>query len=160
MYHFRRIIGYWLPLAIVHVYRRAAELSHGCQWSPDRDGTKWRRRPAKWKISSLSCQRRSGRHRHQPFHVHHHLQFTGKSAGFICFAEWKNASRSSGHINLRLEERRKPGYVLVGRSLREVEARIDNLTLMLTLTWLCALLASLVVVIFAEYFLLHPKEKK
>jgi len=28
----------------------------------------------------------------------------------------------------------------VGRSLREAEARIDNLTLMLTLTWICALL--------------------
>ena len=50
------------------------------------------------------------------------------------------------------------GFVLVGRSLREAEARIDNLTLMLTLTWICALLASLVVIILAEYFLLHPKE--
>jgi hypothetical protein len=52
------------------------------------------------------------------------------------------------------------GFVLVGRSLREVEARIDTLTLMLALTWICALLASLVVIIFAEYFLLHPKESK
>jgi hypothetical protein len=49
------------------------------------------------------------------------------------------------------------GYVLAGRSLKEVEARISNLTLMLTITWLCALVASLIAIIFAEYFLLHPK---
>jgi hypothetical protein len=51
------------------------------------------------------------------------------------------------------------GYVLVGRSLREAEARIDNLTLMLTLTWLAALIASFVAVIVAEFWLLHPQEK-
>ena len=51
------------------------------------------------------------------------------------------------------------GFVLVGRSLREVEARIDNLTLMWTLTWVCALVASLAAVILSEYWLLHPKEK-
>jgi hypothetical protein len=50
------------------------------------------------------------------------------------------------------------GFVLVGRSLREAEARIDNLTLMLTLTWLAALVASFVAVILAEYLLLHPRE--
>lgn len=49
------------------------------------------------------------------------------------------------------------GYVLAGRSLKEVEARINNLTLMLTLTWLCALLTSFATIIFAEYVLLHPK---
>lgn len=52
----------------------------------------------------------------------------------------------------------QPGYVLAGRSLKEVEARIDNLTLMLTLTWLCALVASLIVIFFAEFVLLHPKQ--
>jgi hypothetical protein len=51
------------------------------------------------------------------------------------------------------------GYVLVGRSLSEVEARINNLTLMLTLTWACALIASLILIILAEYFLVHPREK-
>ncbi|MHC1739949.1 MAG: hypothetical protein AB9897_02430 [Anaerolineaceae bacterium] len=51
------------------------------------------------------------------------------------------------------------GYVLVGRSLHEVEARIDNLTLMLTLAWASALIASFLVIIFSEYLLLHPKEK-
>lgn len=49
------------------------------------------------------------------------------------------------------------GYVLAGRSLKEVEARISNLTLMFTVTWLCALVASLLAILFAEYFLLHPK---
>lgn len=51
------------------------------------------------------------------------------------------------------------GYVLAGRSLKEVEARIDNLTLMLGITWAAAMLSSLVLIILFEYFLLHPKEK-
>jgi hypothetical protein len=51
----------------------------------------------------------------------------------------------------------KTSYVLAGRSLKEAEARIDNLTLMFVLTWLCAMVLSLVAVFFAEYVLLHPK---
>jgi hypothetical protein len=49
------------------------------------------------------------------------------------------------------------GYVLVGRSLHEVEARIDNLTTMFFLTLGCALVGSLLLIILAEFFLLHPR---
>jgi hypothetical protein len=50
------------------------------------------------------------------------------------------------------------GYVLVGRSLHEVEARIDNLTTMFFITLVCALVGSLLLIILVEIFLLHPKE--
>jgi hypothetical protein len=42
------------------------------------------------------------------------------------------------------------GFVVVGRSLREVEARIDNLGIMVGLTWLGSLGTSLFLIIFAK----------
>ncbi len=43
------------------------------------------------------------------------------------------------------------GYVLAGRSLREVEARIDQFGLMLGLGWLTSLAATLVLVVMLEF---------
>jgi hypothetical protein len=49
------------------------------------------------------------------------------------------------------------GYVLAGRNMREVEARGAQLTTFAGITWALALLASLVVVAFGEYFLSEKK---
>jgi hypothetical protein len=45
------------------------------------------------------------------------------------------------------------GYVLAGRNMREVEAREAQLTTFAGLTWILALFATLVVIVFGEYFL-------
>lgn len=45
------------------------------------------------------------------------------------------------------------GYVLAGRNLREVEARESQLTTFVSITWLLALIATLVVIAFGEFFL-------
>ena len=49
------------------------------------------------------------------------------------------------------------GYVLAGRNLREVEAREAQLTTFTGITWVIALLATLVVIAFGEYFLSEKK---
>lgn len=51
----------------------------------------------------------------------------------------------------------KDGYVLAGRNLREVEAREAQLTAFAGLTWILALFATLVVIIFGEYLLSEKK---
>lgn len=43
------------------------------------------------------------------------------------------------------------GFVLVGRSLREVEARESRLTLMVSLAWLTTLIISLLACVFVAY---------
>jgi len=53
----------------------------------------------------------------------------------------------------------KDGYVLAGRSLREVEARESQLTTFTGLTLVLALLASLALIAFGEYFL-SEKDKR
>jgi hypothetical protein len=45
------------------------------------------------------------------------------------------------------------GYVLAGRNMREVEAREAQTTLFAGLTWVLALVATLVVIAFGELFL-------
>jgi hypothetical protein len=45
----------------------------------------------------------------------------------------------------------RPGFVLVGRSLREVERRVDGLTLMVGLAWAATLAGSLVAVVAAVW---------
>jgi len=45
------------------------------------------------------------------------------------------------------------GYVLAGRNLREVEARESQLTIYAGITWVLALLVTLAVIVFGEYFL-------
>lgn len=49
------------------------------------------------------------------------------------------------------------GFVLAGRSLREVEARVDQLTTFTGLAWLLALAATLAVIAFGEFFLAEKK---
>ncbi len=49
------------------------------------------------------------------------------------------------------------GYVLAGRNLREVEVREDQLATFAGITWLLALLATLIVIAFGEYFLSEKK---
>lgn len=45
------------------------------------------------------------------------------------------------------------GFVMVGRSLREVENRVDQLTRETGILWILTILGSLVVVVFSEIFL-------
>jgi hypothetical protein len=49
------------------------------------------------------------------------------------------------------------GYVLAGRNLREVEVREDQLTTFTGITWVLALLATLMAIAFGEYFLSEKK---
>jgi len=49
------------------------------------------------------------------------------------------------------------GYVLAGRNMREVESREAQLTTFTGITWVLALLATLVVIAFGEYFLSEKK---
>ena len=49
------------------------------------------------------------------------------------------------------------GFVLAGRSLREVESRVDQLTTFTGLAWLLALAATLAVIAFGEFFLAEKK---
>ena len=51
----------------------------------------------------------------------------------------------------------KGGYVLAGRSLREVEVRESQVTTFAGATWLLALLASLFVIAFGEFALAEKK---
>ncbi|HEY5901891.1 MAG TPA: hypothetical protein VIU39_05015 [Anaerolineales bacterium] len=46
------------------------------------------------------------------------------------------------------------GYVLAGRNMREVEARESQTTLFAGLTWVLALLATLLVIALGEFFLI------
>jgi hypothetical protein len=46
----------------------------------------------------------------------------------------------------------KDGYVLAGRSLREVEIRANQLTTFTGITWVLALIATLAVITFGEFF--------
>jgi len=52
----------------------------------------------------------------------------------------------------------KNGFVLVGRSLREVEIRVDRLTLIVGLAWLTTLGATFIAILFLEF--LAPKKKR
>lgn len=45
------------------------------------------------------------------------------------------------------------GFVLAGRNLREVEAREAQLTTVVSLTWVLAMVATLIVIAFGEIFL-------
>lgn len=47
----------------------------------------------------------------------------------------------------------KLGFILVGRSLREVEKRIDNMTLLVIITWMGAVIGSLVVLVLNKLLL-------
>jgi len=49
------------------------------------------------------------------------------------------------------------GFVLAGRSLREVESRVDQLTTFAGLTWLLAVAATLAVIAFGEFFLAEKR---
>lgn len=49
------------------------------------------------------------------------------------------------------------GYVLAGRNLREVELREAQLTTFTGITWVLAMLATLAVITFGEYFLSENK---
>jgi hypothetical protein len=51
----------------------------------------------------------------------------------------------------------KEGYVLVGRNLRKVEVREDQLTTFAEITWALALIATFVVIAFGGYFLSEKK---
>lgn len=51
----------------------------------------------------------------------------------------------------------KDGFVLAGRNLREVEIRESQLTTFAGITWILALVATLVVIAFGEYFLAEKK---
>ena len=47
----------------------------------------------------------------------------------------------------------KLGFVLVGRSLREVEKRVDKITLFAAITWLGAIFGSLIVLILNKFLI-------
>jgi hypothetical protein len=49
------------------------------------------------------------------------------------------------------------GFVLAGRNLREVEIREMQVTQLAGLTWILAIIATLVVIAFGEYFLIEKK---
>lgn len=49
------------------------------------------------------------------------------------------------------------GFVLAGRSLREVEIREAQVTQFAGLTWLLALVTTLIVIAFGEFFLAEKK---
>jgi hypothetical protein len=49
------------------------------------------------------------------------------------------------------------GFVLAGRNLREVEIRETQVTQFAGLTWILAIIATLVVIAFGEYFLTEKK---
>jgi hypothetical protein len=49
------------------------------------------------------------------------------------------------------------GFVLAGRNLREVEIRETQVTQFAGLAWILAIIASLVVIAFSEYFLTEKK---
>jgi hypothetical protein len=51
----------------------------------------------------------------------------------------------------------KDGFVLAGRNLREVEIREAQVTQFAGITWLLAMIATLVVIAFGEYFLAEKK---
>ncbi len=53
----------------------------------------------------------------------------------------------------------QPGFVLAGRSLREVEVREDNVQLEATAAWIVTMAASLAAVIFGEFFLAEKRKK-
>jgi len=53
-----------------------------------------------------------------------------------------------------------PGFVLIGRSLRETEKRVDQLTLLVGVAWVAALFAALVMVVFCELIFGEKKSKK
>ena len=190
MNHFRRIIGYWLPLAVVAsglcVFTYVA-VQQNYRMNANDPQIEMAQNTAAWLSQGVSPQALVVG---TPVDIS-----TSLSTFTILFDANGNPLASSAQLNgktplvpqgiltaaLKSGENRvtwqpqpevriaavvdsyksadSSGYVLVGRSLREVEARIDNLTLMLTLTWVCALVASLVTIILAEYLLLHPKEK-
>lgn len=190
MNHFRRIIGYWLPLAVVAsglcVFTYVA-VQQNYRMNANDPQIEMAQNTAAWLSQGVSPQALVVG---TPVDIS-----TSLSTFTILFDANGNPLASSAQLNgktplvpqgiltaaLKSGENRvtwqpqpevriaavvdsyksadSSGYVLVGRSLREVEARIDNLTPMLTLTWVCALVASLVTIILAEYLLLHPKEK-
>jgi hypothetical protein len=49
------------------------------------------------------------------------------------------------------------GYVLAGRNMREVEVRESQTSLFAGLTWVLALLATLLVITLGEFFLTNPR---
>ena len=51
----------------------------------------------------------------------------------------------------------KDGFVLAGRNLREVEVREAQVSLYAGLTWVLALVATLIVIAFGEIFLAEKK---
>ena len=51
----------------------------------------------------------------------------------------------------------KDGFVLAGRNLREVEVREAQVSLYAGLTWVLALVATLIVIAFGEFFLAEKK---
>jgi hypothetical protein len=53
-----------------------------------------------------------------------------------------------------------PGFVLVGRSLRETEKRVDQLTLLVGLAWLASLFATLLSIVLSELIFGEKKGKK
>jgi hypothetical protein len=189
MHHFRRIIGYWLPLAVVSTglcfftyvavqqnYRMNANDPQIELAQTDSAALSKSASPAEIVSAQTVDMARSLSTFTMVFDA------SGKSLASSALLDGKIPEVPQGVLTsaLKTGENRvtwQPqsgvriaavidaykadsgsGYVLVGRSLREVEARVDNLTLMLTLTWAAALVASFVIIILAEYFLLHPRE--
>ena len=54
----------------------------------------------------------------------------------------------------------KPGFVLAGRSLREVEKRESQVEMEVEVAWIITLLGSLVIVTASEFFLSYDKASK
>jgi hypothetical protein len=52
------------------------------------------------------------------------------------------------------------GFVLVGRSLRETEKRVDQLTLLVGLAWLASLFATLLSIVLSELIFGEKKSQK
>jgi len=51
----------------------------------------------------------------------------------------------------------KDGFVLAGRNLREVEVREAQVSMFARITWILALITTLIVIAFGEYFLVNEK---
>lgn len=53
-----------------------------------------------------------------------------------------------------------PGYVLVGRSIREIEKRKDGLVKIVAIAWIITLVATFVSIYFVNQFVLRQKGRK
>ena len=72
--------------------------------------------------------------------------------------EWFTWEPKAGVRSAVILKKYKNGFVLVGRSLREVEIRVDRLTLIVGLAWLTTLGATFIAILFLEF--LAPKKKR